>query len=172
MKSLAPLDFATSIAYLLPGFLAIFGLRYVSPQVRAMFSASFSEGGGFGLEVAILLFSLTAGIVVGAVRALLLDKVHALTGVRRPDLDYSKLKDKETRNAFKEVISNRYRFAQFYGNTLVALMFFGALRVASYDSPPLSRWVSVLLAGALLVLFVQHRRSLAETYTDLKKVLS
>lgn len=172
MKVLGPLDFGSVIAYLLPGFLAFFALSYTSPRVAELLEQSFNKDGGIGVELAIVLFSLTAGVVISAFRAQILDELHQRTGVERRDLDYSKLANKETLAAFNEAISNTYRFSQFYGNSFVALTFLSLQKLIVTANLQKDWAIIVVMIVSLLVLFFAHRNQLRETYKALSQILS
>ena len=75
MKSIGALDFGTIIAYLLPGYLGFYGLRYISPTIDNLIELSYSKAGGIGVEVSVILFSLSAGIIISAIRANVLGKL-------------------------------------------------------------------------------------------------
>ena len=162
MKSIAPLDFSHVIAFLLPGFVALFSLNYVSPMVARIVEGSLSGESDLGVVFVLILFSLAAGIVVSAARSLILDKLQFCTGIEKPSLDYAKLTDKETRAAFDESIANTYRFAQFYGNLFIAMSML-TITTVSFGSSKLHWSLYVTLLATLLVLFFAHRGQL-ESY--------
>lgn len=87
MKTVPPLDFSNLIAFLLPGFVGFYSLTYFSSRAAELFSAGISEDGNAGIWIAVTLFSLTAGVIVSAVRVLFLDALQFRTGVSKRDLD-------------------------------------------------------------------------------------
>lgn len=172
MKSIGPLDFGMVIAYLLPGFIALYGLRYLSPAVNQLIGLSYTKDGGIGIEIAIVAFALSAGVVVSAFRANVLDPLQERSGVGKPDFDVSKLKDEKALKAYEAAISNTYRFAQFYGNTFVALLFLTAARAWATGGLLTNVPVVVIVLIALVVLFIAHRWQLEQTYSTIQKILS
>lgn len=172
MNSIGALDFGMVIAYLLPGFLAFFGLRYVSPAINQLISLSLAKDSGIGVELSIGLFALFAGVVVSALRGSLLDLIQIRTGVKKPPFDVSKLKDPSVLKAYEASISNTYRFAQFYGNAFISLSFLAAMRAWGTWTVGASKPVSVIIVLSLIVLFVAHRQQLRQTYRTIGAILS
>src|ERR1051325_5138845 len=107
------------------------------------------------------------GTVISAVRTLILDWI-----VHKPKFNYARLTDPNIFVAYKEAIANTYRFYQFYGNTLLALGFYLAVRyflggVDFRTEKPLF----YLAVFVLLVLFVQSIRQLRGTYDVVGQLL-
>jgi len=172
MKGMGPLDFGMVIAYLLPGFLAFYGLRYVSPATNQLLSLSLAKDGGIGVEISVVLFALLAGVVVSALRANLLDRIQEWSGVKEPDFDYSKLTDPNVLKSFEATIANTYRFAQFYGNAFVALLFLTAARAWGSGTLVVLNPVFGIIVASLVVLFVAHRQQLTQAYQTIRDVLT
>ena len=172
MKTMAPLDFTTVIAFLLPGFVTFYSLIYVSPRASELIAASLSKDASAGVLLVLVLFSLAAGVVVSAFRGLALDWVQFKTGINKPTLDYSKLTDEHTLNAFNEAIANTFRFSQFYGNMFVAMALLLAGKCWSGFDPKNEWLVYSVLAITIVVLFCSHRRQLDQTYKRLAQILS
>jgi hypothetical protein len=109
-------NFGVVIAFWLPGFLLLWGLAYSFPQVSALIPKP-TEGdaptvGGF-LYVA--LASLAVGLIVSAIRWMIVDTLMHATGVRQPrTIEYKQLKNQDVLNAFQAVVENHYRYYQYY----------------------------------------------------------
>jgi hypothetical protein len=173
MKSIESLDFGTVIAYLLPGFLAFYGLRYISPVVDQLVALTYTKDGRVTIGIVILLFSLSAGVVVSAVRANVLDLIQERTGVEKPPFDFSKLKsDDKVLKAYEAAISNTYRFAQSYGNTFVALLFVAVAKTWAAGGPLAGGPVMIVIGISLIVLFIVHRQQLRDSYATIGGILS
>ena len=172
MNSLGQLDFGMLIAYMLPGFLAFFGLRYVSPAIDQLFLLSFVKDSGIGLQLSIVLFALFAGVVVSALRDSVLDPIQRRLGITKPTFDFKKLNDPNVLKSFEAVISNTYRFAQFYGNAFIALSLLAVLRAWSTWTLGMSKSVFGIIVLSLVVLFVAHRQQLKQTYEKMGLILS
>lgn len=169
MKSIAPLNFSHLIAYLLPGLVAFYALGYFSPRAASMMDATLSKDAGVGVCFMVLLFSLCAGIIVSAFRALTIDEIQKSISFEKINLDYSKLNDERKLEAFKEVLANTYRFAQFSGNMLVSILLILASK--TYFTENWEWPMIVVLALTSVVLLFSHRAQLVQTYQDLGQVL-
>ena len=87
-------------------------------------------------------------------------------------MDYSKLSDEKVLKAYEAAISNTYRFAQFYGNTFVALFFLVGAKIWVTDIL-LANWlIAIIVVIALVALFIAHRGQLSGTYSILEQILS
>jgi hypothetical protein len=166
------LDFSTVIAFLLPGFVGVYALSYVSPRIADLFEALLSKDSSTGASLLLVFASLAAGVLIGGVRNLVLDQLQFATGVERRKLRYASLANPDVLTAFKEAIAATYRFAQFYGNMAVALGLFIALKTWRSASSPRNH-IPLLALGllAFAVMVVRHRQSLAETYARLGDIL-
>src|SRR5688572_7097844 len=113
-------NFGLTIAYILPGFVALWGASYFSDTLAGWLATASPTAPSIGSFLYGLLGSLTAGLVVSAIRWAAIDTVHSWTGVRRPDLDYSMLQT--NLQAFDNAVEYHYRYYQFYANMAVALL--------------------------------------------------
>jgi len=177
MKTMAPLDFGTLdfgtvIAFLLPGFVTFYSLIFVSPRASELVTASLTKDASAGILLFLMLSSLATGVVVSAFRALFVDWLQFKTGVKKPDLDFSKLTEEHTLKAFNEAIANTFRFSQFYGNLLVGIVLLLAGKCWSKFDLTNEWLVYSILVITIMVLFLSHRRALDQTYKTLEKILS
>lgn len=168
MKDSLDMNFGLIIAFLLPGFILEYGLSFAYESVKdnVLFAATHDTNVGAFLFVA--LASLAIGLIVSAVRWLILD--HLLWFffwlVRHPfnKLNFSTLKDPDAYKAFLGVVDNHYRYYQYYSNTFVSLL--AALiaygRVGSTPLPASGYW---LAGGVLLALLLGSGDSLKK-YND------
>ena len=92
MKTLSPISFTDAIAFLFPGFVMLYALRYVSPFVATSLDAVLAADTSEGALALLLIVSLIAGMLVSVLRAQLLDTFHQKTGVGEPDLDRQSVK--------------------------------------------------------------------------------
>src|SRR5258708_1109804 len=74
--SIPTLDFGALIAFVLPGFVAVFSLSYVSVWVKAMFESLLSKDTSAGAAFIITLASLATGMIVSSTRSLILDSLR------------------------------------------------------------------------------------------------
>ena len=149
-------NFGIIIAYLLPGFVVVNGISAASPTVAQWLAAPphIPSVSGF---LYVGLGSLGAGLTISAVRWMLLDSIHAWTGIAGPDFDFSKLHKKL--DAFDAIVVSHYRYYQFYGNMFVAVPLWLGCRISAGSS--LMSPVAVLSCMLLeLIFFVASRDSL------------
>ncbi len=122
MNDLTRRNFGLLIAYVLPGFVILFGVSLVSPTAKAWLTAAqAATGPSVGGFLDAFLFSVAAGVTVSAFRWLFLDRLHQTTGIRKPQLDLRKLEDR--RHSFERVVEDHYRYYEFYGGMLIAGLF-------------------------------------------------
>ena len=172
MKSIAPLSFSQVIAYLLPGFVALYSLIYVSPRVAELMTSCLAKDAGVGPWFGVVLFSLIAGVSVSAFRGLVVDGVASWWTPPRTELDYSKLTNEHTLNAYIAAVDNTYRFAQHCGNMFVAMVMLLILRCWADDNW-LEHWrTHGSIATLAVVLFLAFRTQLAGSRKVIRKILS
>src|SRR5437016_3433134 len=114
-------DFGLLIAYVLPGFTALWGGTYISPSLSAWIGTPPSDPPTVGGFLFVTLASIAAGITVSTVRWLVIDTLHHGTGLRPPDWDFSSLRDSVP--AFSLMVDHYYRYYQFYGNMVISVAF-------------------------------------------------
>ncbi len=119
MQGISARNFGVLVAYVLPGFVTLWGAGSVSPAVRLWLVGSTASGPDVGGVLYVSMGSVAAGMTVSAVRWALVDRLHAATGLTRPAWDDSRLN--EQLPAFEALVENHYRYYQFYANMLVAL---------------------------------------------------
>lgn len=167
------LDFGQFIAYLLPGFVAFYSLTFVAAQAQTILDAAVNKDSTVGAGLVILLSSLALGVIISGIRGYALDSIQHILGVGRPKLDYGKLRDPNTLAAFREAINNTYRYAQSYGNMVIALVLalvskFWIQRTSVSEHLPFMIMVSL----TAVILFFCHRSMLDATYKALAKILA
>jgi hypothetical protein len=139
-------NFGYLIAYVLPGFVAVWGAGYLIPTVRvwlAPTAATLPTIGGF---LYVTLAAVAAGMTISAVRWATIDTLHRFTGLRRPEWDFSNLQD--NLDAFEAVVEEQYRYYQFYSHMVVALAFAYIARRLAVN--PLAGW-SLIDSGVVIV---------------------
>src|SRR5439155_583211 len=114
-----------------------------------------------------LLGCLATGLVVSALRWLVIDSFLHWTGLRAPVADFSLLH--ERMGAFLLAVEHNYRYYQFYANLLVSLVIIcvTSLRLGHH-------WTCgeyALLGAVELLLLVTARDSLRRYYTRLAQIL-
>lgn len=156
-------DFGLLIAYVLPGFTALWGLGYLVPEVHAWLGHPPSEAPTLGGFLYVTLASVGIGLAVSTVRWLVIDGLHHRTGVPRPEFDFARLQ--QNVQAFGVLLDIHYKYYQFYGNSLVALIWVQLARRASqgfFEAPV--TWVDVGFLLLEVVFFVGSRDTLRKYY--------
>lgn len=155
-------QFGLIIAYLLPGFLALAGIAPLFPTVADWLRPANQGNFGIGPTVYALLMAAAAGMVISCVRWLLLDHIHNWTGVRRLPRNDSRLAD--VLGGYDFLIQIHYKYHEFAGNMLVALLFAYGLNRSLHTLPALGIGTDLGVAFLSLVLFVASRDALAKFY--------
>ncbi len=170
MRSISTSNFGLVIAYLLPGFTALWGLSYVSQTIRSWLAATPTDAPTVGGFLYVTLGSIAAGLTVSTVRWAVIDTIHHWTGISPPHWDFSRLQ--ENINAFSALVEIHYRYYQFYANMLVSLVLACAVRWQA-----LGLWSDFLswhsLAFLLLggIFFVASRDTLRKYYSRTAQML-
>jgi hypothetical protein len=142
-------SFGLIIAFLLPGFTCLCGFSAIFPMLSGWLSATPSRDPSVGGFLYVVIGSLAVGLVVSAIRWLVIDRVHHATGISRPELDYSRLN--ENLLAYQLAVEHNYRYFQFYANMAIAIVFFAICRQSALETWTL--WINfgiVCLEGILL----------------------
>ena len=151
------------IAYLLPGFTAVWATTFVSPALAPWLGRTPDDAPTVGGFLFISLASVAAGLTVSTVRWLVLDTVHHLTGLRRSPRDFARLGGNEA--AFSRIVEDHYRYYQFYGNMLVALAaVFAARHVTAGAAWARFDLTDVGLAALAVLFFAGSRDTLRKFY--------
>lgn len=114
-------NFGLFIAYLIPGFLALWGLGCLSSPLHVWLLGAGESGPSVVALLYVVIASVASGMSVSALRWAVVDRVHHATGIRRPRLDFRRLDEKL--QAFERLTEYHYQYYQFYANSLVALSF-------------------------------------------------
>lgn len=111
--------FGIVIAYLVPGLVALSAVSDFLPSVDAWFGfgSNAPTVGGFLYGT---LGSIATGLTLSAIRWMTLDRIHHATGIPAPNWNFARLR--QNLPAFQGAVENHYRYYQFYGNMLLALI--------------------------------------------------
>lgn len=160
-------NFSLIIAFILPGFLFLFGTVFLVTYATADFVSQLRPIRQIGGFMFFLLAATSSGMILSAIRWAILDTLHYLTGLKSPALDFGKLEGKSS--SFMLIVENNYRYYLFYGNSLIALL--GLLVVAWLEEVPLaSRWLP-LVFSLMAVLFLASRDSLRRFYSRTSQII-
>jgi hypothetical protein len=163
MKEVNGENFELVIAYLLPGFVALWGVSYFSATVRSWIAAVPGEAAAVGGFLYVTIGSLAAGLVVNTIRWAVVDSVHHRTGIAQPNWDFAALQKSAT--AFELLIAHHYRHYQFHANSFVAVaLAFGAYWLASASERDGLLLHLALFVAIETVLWLGSRDTLRKSY--------
>jgi hypothetical protein len=148
--------FGVVIAFWLPGFILLWGLTYSFPELSKLLpNSTETETPTVGGFLYATLASLAIGLMVSALRWMLVDTLlYRLTRVKKPNIDFAKLKDGNAYSAFQGVVENHYRYYQYYSNALVSVVvaFVAFWFVHGIRQVSLLMWTALVVACASLLL--------------------
>ena len=163
MTDVSARNFGILIAYVIPGFAVVATVSRDVPIIRFWLGGSSVGTPTIGGFLYVTLASVAFGMVVSALRWLLLDSVHHHTGIRRPEWDFSLLQ--RNRAAVLTLVEQHYRYYQFFGNSLIATLLAATRPASLYAFLPTSPPVAlVAIALLLILLFVASRDALQKYY--------
>ena len=171
MTDLTERHFGYLIAYVLPGFVVLWGLRPVSPTIDGWLSTSPSFPAGVEAMTFVGLAAVAAGMIVSAARWMIVDTLHAATGLRRPEWNEDSLSERLP--AFEALVHAHYRHYQFYANMAVAIVLVAAIALAHRTPSSLSIMgiVGAFVAAEFLLL-TTSRNTLRNYYRRASRLLS
>jgi hypothetical protein len=164
-------NFGVVIAYLLPGFVALWGVSYFSPTVASWISVSQQGAPTVAGVCYVTLASLAAGLIASAVRWVIVDSMHHATGLVAPAWSFGNLEDKL--QGFLLLVESHYRYYQFYSNMFVAVAFAAiACLVGGEGIAKAIGWPGVGFLALEFVLFAGSRDTLRKYYSRTRQLLN
>lgn len=118
MQSLSNTNFGPVVAYLVPGATALWGFGRFSSTLQSWFASSPTDAPTIGGFLYLTVASLAAGMTVNAIRWVIVDTLHARTGLPLPPEDFSSLGQNVA--AYNLLIEIHYHHFQFHANMLIA----------------------------------------------------
>jgi hypothetical protein len=170
MQAVTGASFGPLIAYLVPGVTVLLGLKRFSSTLNHWFAYAPGQAPTIGGFLYLTVAALAAGMLVSAVRWTLVDRLHAVTGLEPPQLDFGRLPGRV--DAFNLLIEIHYRHYQFYANMLVAVAFAYACQRLSATAPPAPGWIDFFVVGIEVVLYITSRDTLRKYHTRTNQLLS
>ena len=170
MTEVSATNFGLLIAYLVPGFTALWGTSYFSETVRHWLSGSGATTPTVGGFMYITLASIAAGVTVSTVRWAIIDTIHRLTGLPQPNWNFSRLQDNVT--AYNVLNEIHYKYYLFHSNLFVALLFvYTARRIHfGFFAEPVG-WFDLSFLLLSVILFVGSRDNLRKYYERVAQLL-
>ena len=170
MTEVSDNNFGLLIAYVIPGFVVVAAASGYSTTVQSWLGVGANEPASIGGFLYGTLASVAAGVTVSAVRWLVIDPIHHVTGVPRPHWDFALFRDNHA--AVEVLVRHHYRYYQFYSNmvaaTVMAAILPRALLTVLPDHPIV---VGLAVAGLVGLFFVASRDALKKYYDRTSSVL-
>ncbi|MDQ6894295.1 MAG: hypothetical protein M3167_16660 [Acidobacteriota bacterium] len=142
-------NFGLVIAFLLPGFIALWGISYFDPRVEAWINRASSGSTSVGDFLLVVVASLGLGVFLSGVRWLLFEQFRFLKLLRVEDVTpHAQRGTWDDRQANEDF----YKFYLFYSNTAVAmLLVFSASLHAQQHWTLFSKLLALVAAEVVLV---------------------
>ena len=167
MHGFSDKNFGLLIAFVMPGFVALHAIAQFNLTVAGWLAAHPAQASFSGY-----LFTITAslgfGLLVSAVRWLLVDTFFHLTMVKPPSWDFSLLDEKLA--AFDALVVSHYRYYQFYANLAVVI----PIWLWVFSGPLFNDDLARLLLATILaecLLLTASRDALAKYYRRAEALL-
>ena len=151
MKDPLGKSFGLTIAFLIPGMVALYALSYFMPDLKTWFGLVAEQPTTVGGFLFVVVGSTGVGVVVSGVRWFLCDWFLA----PRVRMNAQRRREGETEAAYQALIANHYQYYQFYANTSVALvwLFLSWLIVSEPDGMLVLGRLGLLSVSACGLLF-------------------
>jgi hypothetical protein len=170
MNTLSNENFGLVIAYILPGFVALWGVSFFSPTVESWITVSQQGAPTVAGFMYVTLASIGTGLTVSGVRWLIIDSIHHVTGLVRPAWKFVNLDDKL--KGFITLNEAHYRYYQFFSGMFVAVAFtYSAWLVWNGKGLRAVGWANLHFVVLETVLFANSRDTLAKYYSRVAQLL-
>lgn len=156
-------QFGLMVAYLLPGFIGLAGIASFVPVVATWLRPTTYAEASLGPPIYAVIAATTIGMLASCFRWLLIDHIHERTGVVPPIWDDTQLEERIV--AFNYLVESHYRYYQFVGNTLIAVLAAYGLNRFMDTSPLLGVGTDVAVVFLSAALFAASRDALSKYYT-------
>jgi hypothetical protein len=167
VKDVTSANFGLLIAYVIPGFVMLWGFAPYSPTIRIWLSQNPTDGATIGGFLYGTIASVGAGLLISTLRWLVIDSIHDRSGIRQPAWNLRKLRDSVS--AFDRIVDHQYRYYQAYANGIVSISIALPMHWIADEFSGL-QLMGMLLMDALL--FVGSRDVLRKYYQRVDALLS
>jgi len=170
MQSVSNDNFGPLVAYLVPGATVLLGLQPHFPILQNWFAATSPDAPTLGGFLYLTVASLAVGMTVNAIRWVVLDTIHAKTGLRPPALNFARLAGRE--QAMSILIDIHYKHYQFHGSMWIATAIAYAGYRTSTGLAGMTGWFDLGVALIEVVFFLMSRDTLRRYYMRSQQLLS
>lgn len=166
LKDVTTANFGLLIAYVIPGFILLWGLEPYSATLQGWLTQSTSESATVAGFLYVTVTSVALGMLCSTVRWLIVDRIHHVTGVTEPRWNF---RDLDNSIAVHEwFIEIHYRYYQWHANSLVGLNIAILLYWGSHGFSAASLVLTVILD---VLLFLGSRDTLHKYYRRVEQAL-
>jgi hypothetical protein len=159
MGTFSALNFGQIITYLIPGFIGAYALAGTSTFLNKIKSITFIDPTKINETAVLLIVSVAVGLIINAFRLAWVDKLVIRLLGEKFNYDYSKLKNKDIRDAYNDIVQHAWQFTQFYGNMMIAMTILFLFNANLYFQHFGTYWrLVVSLILAIWVLFLTFKR--------------
>ncbi len=170
VSALSQKNFGLLIAYVLPGFVTLWGVSCFSDTVRSWITSSQTGAPTVAGFLYVTLASVATGLIASTVRWAVVDSFHHITGLKPPAWEFAKLE--ERLGGFLVLVEAHYRYYQFYANMFVAVAFTYAVKLLSNGRSLCSvGWSDLGFAVIQLILLAGSRDTLRKYYSRMERLL-
>ena len=167
MNDVTNQNFGLLIAFVLPGFILLWGLQPHSDMVSSWLGHATAEVPSVGGFLYITMASVGVGQLVSTLRWLLVDTLHHHTGVKPPKWNFKRLRDRVA--AYDRLIEIHYRYYPWHANGLVAVTISAVLRWTA-NGFMVRELLLLLFVDALL--YLGSRDTLQKYYRRVEELLT
>jgi hypothetical protein len=168
MRAVSHEDFGLLVGFILPGFVALWGLAEFSSTLAGWLANP--RGPTVGGFLYVSLASVAVGLIVSAIRWGTVDRLHHWTGLARPTWDDEKLAQRV--DGYVVLIQIHYHHYLFYANMFVASLFtYAVLRGGSVNATWQLGWLDGGFVALELLLLGVSRDTLRKYYERSSRLL-
>ena len=158
-RDIAVEEFGLAIAYLLPGFTAVWGSA-LATGIAEWRDLTY-DGPTLGGFLSTTVVSLAAGLALSTARWLIVDSLHHATGLRPPQRHFKGLENSVAAYAFLN--DAHYRYYQHAAGMMLAIAWVYGLARWTAASPAFG-WLDVVAVLLVVLYFLGSRDSLKKFY--------
>ncbi len=162
-------NFGPLIAYLVPGFTALWGASFFSETIHAWLAGTTADGPSIGGFLYVTLAALAAGLTVSTIRWAIIDAIHHRTGIPRPTWDFARMQ--QHFDAYDRLERNHYVYYQAYGNMVIAMTALWVSWRINTGTLQMPNFVDLAFVFLTVIFFAGSRDTLRKYYVRVSNLL-
>lgn len=166
MKDVTSTSFGLIIAYIIPGLTFLWGLSLANEKLKSVFSTVMTIQSNAGLFLLIILASIAVSLLISPLRYLIFERY--LCKSKKIDRSHYAFLDENNYSSFHALIDYHYRYHQFWGGMLIAMVVpCAALVISNYNDLPWWAIIAIVTCFLLLEWMTIYAAKVAfESYVD------